>query len=142
MSLCKLSINNYQILFLEMPVLIIIFSQGHASTDFTCTNFTIDGNIQLGEDDTITVTANSLQSIMCRNNTPEISDIAYNFHPPNAVVIPIVKDYIHPHKYEIKFFLNSSATLTIRGINSTNNNDANYTLEINIKVIQGIQEYT
>lgn len=110
------------------------------STDFTCKRFTIDGDVQLREDDTIMVTANSLQSIVCKNNTSEISDIAYNFNPPNAAVRSSEVYYIPPHKYEKKFFLDSSATLMIRGINSTNNNDANYTLEINFQVVQGIQE--
>ena len=136
MSLCKLSINH-QILFLEMPVLIIV---SHASTDFICTHFTIDGNIQLGEDDTITVTVNSLQSITCKNNTPEISDIAYNFDPPNAVVRSPEVYYIPPHKHEKKFFLNRPAMLMIRGINSTNHNDANYTLKVNFEVAPGTQE--
>ena len=107
------------------------------STDIiNCTHF--NSNVQLGKNDTITVVANSLQSIVCKNTTPEISEISYyTFNPPAG---RLTKDYIPLHKYEIKFFLNSSATLTIGGLHSTNDNDANYTLKINIQVIQGTQD--
>ena len=104
------------------------------STDIICTHFTINGTVELSENDTITVTANSLQSIVCRNTTREISEISYTFHP---AAVRSTKDYIPLHKYEIKFFLNSSATLKIGGLHSTNDNDANYTLKINIQVVPG-----
>jgi hypothetical protein len=107
------------------------------SADFNCTHVTIGSDIQLQEDDNITILANSLQNIVCTNTTPEIFDISYNFDPSNSVVRRTRVYYIPLHMHEFKFFLNSSATLTIGGIHSTRHNDANYTLVINIQVVPG-----
>jgi hypothetical protein len=86
------------------------------------------------------VVTNALQSIVCTNNTPEIFDISYTFDPSNAVVRR-TEDYILSYKYEIKFFLSSSAMLTIGGLDRNSHNDANYTLVINIQVDGGTQQY-
>ena len=112
------------------------------STDIICTRFTIieDSKRQLMEGETIKILANAPQIIKCKNTTAEISQIHYRFEPLNAVM-RMETDYIPPHKYELKFFLNSSALLIVGGLNSTIENDADYTLEINFQV-QGIIIYT
>ena len=107
------------------------------STDIICTHFTINGAVQLSENDTITVTAKSLQSIVCRNTTPEIGDISYTFNPP---ALRRTKNYLLFGKYDMKFFLNRSATLTIGGLHIISHNVANYTLKVNVKVDPGTQE--
>lgn len=102
-------------------------------TDFSCSRYTASGDVQLVGGETITVIADTLQSITCINNTVEIEHIGYDFIPTNAVVRK-KEDYVSPHKHELKVFLNHSTTLIVRGLNSITANDADYTLEIKVNV--------